>query len=508
MADSEKLTALKKAYADIILNTAKEAAARIMASERKAQRYQQELFAAKDEALRMLLRLKQMLDSKVNEAEMMSWNQQRKIDELEAQLGEAEDIVKDLRTELRQLQDEFEMLTHNEERLLGEQIVECGVATQETALEENGPNTHGCIVSSPASAQCDLNTVHEVKNSNSNGMLDGTGCCSENKFVKDDSFVYNPDLASIMMRNKEPELHKNGCTQRIRASETNLLDGNQSLSGQDGSEKNMVFMGEEKEDKSKRKKLATIDNNVLGVESSKVEEKVKPEGDNYVHIHAAGSFRKNRKRATRYKEHRVTVFKDFSNEGEKVPLEEDPGTIKQIAQKDSEILLAPKSPSNANKMIVHPVSEEAINSPAECLRTCTKNKDEFLIDELNLTRQEAGSKEISEFPESKADLELASNLLVNSNPEESNTTEVLHPQPTDNKFLKYTFKRKRKKETPSSPDGDSSLDSSTLKRQMEETQICIMQSQDPGLSTDTPRDSRRVAQVARQLISLSEKKWR
>lgn len=61
----QKLTALKKAYADIILNTAKEAAARIMVSERKAQRYQRELFAAKDESLRMLLRLKQMLDSKV-----------------------------------------------------------------------------------------------------------------------------------------------------------------------------------------------------------------------------------------------------------------------------------------------------------------------------------------------------------------------------------------------------------------------------------------------------------
>lgn len=57
--------ALKKAYADIILNTAKEAAARIMVSERKTIRYQQELFAAKEDALRMLLRLKQMLDAKV-----------------------------------------------------------------------------------------------------------------------------------------------------------------------------------------------------------------------------------------------------------------------------------------------------------------------------------------------------------------------------------------------------------------------------------------------------------
>lgn len=62
----QRLTALKKAYADIILNTAKEAAARIMVSERKALRFQHELQVAKEEALRMLLRLKQMMDSKVS----------------------------------------------------------------------------------------------------------------------------------------------------------------------------------------------------------------------------------------------------------------------------------------------------------------------------------------------------------------------------------------------------------------------------------------------------------
>ncbi|KAI3952225.1 hypothetical protein MKW98_005920 [Papaver atlanticum] len=60
----EKLGSLKKAYADIILNTAKEAAARIMVSERKAYRFQQELCAAKQEGLDMLLRLKQITDSK------------------------------------------------------------------------------------------------------------------------------------------------------------------------------------------------------------------------------------------------------------------------------------------------------------------------------------------------------------------------------------------------------------------------------------------------------------
>ena len=59
------MVALKKAYADIILNTAKEAAARIMVSETKAIGFQQELNSTKDEALRMLVRLKQMIDAKV-----------------------------------------------------------------------------------------------------------------------------------------------------------------------------------------------------------------------------------------------------------------------------------------------------------------------------------------------------------------------------------------------------------------------------------------------------------
>ena len=59
------MVALKKAYAEIILNTAKEAAARVMQSEKKALRFQHDLRTTKDEALRMLIRFKQIMDSKV-----------------------------------------------------------------------------------------------------------------------------------------------------------------------------------------------------------------------------------------------------------------------------------------------------------------------------------------------------------------------------------------------------------------------------------------------------------
>ncbi|KAL1207842.1 hypothetical protein V5N11_014011 [Cardamine amara subsp. amara] len=112
MTDPEKLTALKKAYAETILNTAKEAAARVMISEKKARGYQQELAAVNDEALRTCLRLKQMYDSKVKEAEMISLKQQQKIEELEAQLGEAEDIVGELRMELRESHHLLEKMTN------------------------------------------------------------------------------------------------------------------------------------------------------------------------------------------------------------------------------------------------------------------------------------------------------------------------------------------------------------------------------------------------------------
>lgn len=59
------MVALQKVYVDIILNTAKEAAARIMVSEGKAMRSQLDLNNTKEESLRMLLRFKQMIDSKV-----------------------------------------------------------------------------------------------------------------------------------------------------------------------------------------------------------------------------------------------------------------------------------------------------------------------------------------------------------------------------------------------------------------------------------------------------------
>lgn len=168
MDEDQKLVALKMAYADIILNTAKEAASRIVTSEHKAIRYQDELFASKDEALHILLRLKQMMDSKINEAETISVRKQKRIEQLEAQLNEAEDIVRELRAEL----------------------------TEKQHILEKGTN----------------NQLQQLTGTHINKSREG--------YRENESCVENCH-----------EMYRNGCTHRIRAFERRLLEGKLSLPG-------------------------------------------------------------------------------------------------------------------------------------------------------------------------------------------------------------------------------------------------------------------------------------
>ncbi|TYH52432.1 hypothetical protein ES332_D09G028100v1 [Gossypium tomentosum] len=123
MGDLDKMAALKAAYAEVILNTEKEAAARVIISEKRAALFQQQLDCSNKESLRLLLRLKHMIDDKTIEAETTSLNQKRKIDELEAQLHEAEDIITDLRVELKCLRDKLKIAKKTQEKPLSGEII-------------------------------------------------------------------------------------------------------------------------------------------------------------------------------------------------------------------------------------------------------------------------------------------------------------------------------------------------------------------------------------------------
>ncbi|KAK9672092.1 hypothetical protein RND81_12G075900 [Saponaria officinalis] len=201
MEESEKMMALKKAYAEIILNTAKEAAARVMVSERKAHEYCHDLSSTKDEALRLLLRLKQTMDSKIIEAEMKSQDQQRKIEVLEAQLQEAEDIVSNLREELSEAHVKLDKLSNN--RLCSRSNT---IGKDENGLSEAAVASRAATIN---------NGVHG--HSSANNSLEAFGCASE------------LEIPSIISRRKEPELYLNKCNQRIHKCNGNLSKNVEAL---------------------------------------------------------------------------------------------------------------------------------------------------------------------------------------------------------------------------------------------------------------------------------------
>ncbi|WCJ36012.1 hypothetical protein M5689_017234 [Euphorbia peplus] len=523
MADSEKLTALKKAYADIILNTAKEAAARIMVSESKAQRYQRELFAAKDESLRMLLRLKQMFDSKVNEAEISSLSQTRRIEELEAQLGEAEDIVKDLRAELREAQDELERVSSRQKQ----QPLE-----GQNATEDIRTSCTGSVISSLPSSQCDPIITLETNNSNLNGACDGNKCHSDNVSCKENCFACTPDFASIVIRSKEPELYRNGCTQRIRAFERNLLGGTLS----DGV-KNQVYIGD-KENKEACAKadsfcdLEKIPDLVKDIEADNRTRKRRKINQCVSTAHGAGM--KNQNEVVKHKSKNFATKPHITSDAKRnqVTIKNGGGIPRRIRTKraakywrDRKYKDLPVFPLQAvdnnaqtqedcrtNDNVLHkdPEPVVALESPPNAVKAQsegTKIEEEFSFqnapssEKLELTEQDAVSGLSPKFPACKTGYEASCLSLPNSSSQEPNATSPV--QPADNKFLKFTFQRKRKKEFPNSPDGDSSLT-----RKVEGEVNGSLELQKSSQIPESSRDNRRLAQVARQLISLSEKKWR
>ncbi|KAK4766643.1 hypothetical protein SAY87_008285 [Trapa incisa] len=113
------------------MHISKETAYRVITSEKKRLRIQKELSAVKDEGLRLLVRLKQMLDVTTTEAEMTAIGQRKKIEELEAQLNEAGDIVEDLRGELREAQTELAKVATNRSKSLNRNSSDPGAASAE-----------------------------------------------------------------------------------------------------------------------------------------------------------------------------------------------------------------------------------------------------------------------------------------------------------------------------------------------------------------------------------------
>ncbi|XP_068648478.1 uncharacterized protein [Aristolochia californica] len=423
MEEVEKMAALKRAYADIILNTAKEAAARILLSERKALRCQQELFAAKEEALNTLLRLKQVMDSKIAKAEKASVDQTRKVQELEAQLCEAEDIVKDLREELNKVQDELDKLKYN---LVGPLRVE--------AVKEQ----------------------------------------------KSEPEMSNPDLASIIMRSKETELFRNGCTQRIRAFEQNVLTGQKLLLPGHPCEMNELTNREDETAEQTRASVPTnIDHTVNGAESLKGLRESDNEKGQVVKFF--------RRFSSRRKRGRCSYVKIFAAEAK--PTEQK----KEEDQQDINSQVSPESTKTSENLNIHHGTSANIEAGTE--ENCEQQTEEVNVEETSVCEV---NHETAAVPLVMGDLTYEKTCGANEVPS----------QAVSDGHLKYTFRRKRKREPLSNLKDETILEKkSTSKWRGRDKQNALPAQEKPSLVIESSRDSRRMVQVARQLISLSEKRW-
>ncbi|KZV17228.1 hypothetical protein F511_20759 [Dorcoceras hygrometricum] len=208
MAEAEKMDALKRAYAEMILNTAKEAASRVMASELKARRFEQDLVSTKEEAARLLLRLKEMIDRKTKEGEDAFSNQKRKVDELECQLDEAEGIILELRAELNEAQEQLDQAKQR--------------PVLSSRLSENGKLTY-------MAAKDNMSGYEQFTEPLMSGpellTFDGEHFSLDKRSqdVNSECHVYLVDSHQNLSPIEEPVMLRNGCTQAVHTTEMNIV---------------------------------------------------------------------------------------------------------------------------------------------------------------------------------------------------------------------------------------------------------------------------------------------
>ncbi|KAK6924919.1 hypothetical protein RJ641_009245, partial [Dillenia turbinata] len=499
MDDSDKLEALKKAFADMILNQSKEAAARIMAAEWKATRFQRQLEYTKGEALNMLMRLKRMMDSQINEAEVKSSSQQRKIEELEAQLQEAEDIVKDLREELSIVRAELRKLKTNQSHPFDGKYPESDVPSQEKRSLKR-LNTFESTTFPPA--QHSISDV-EITSYNGNGIIKYHSPQYSNR---ENFLVDNPLIPSIILRKKG----RNGCTQRIRASEKNTLNENLPLSRQIEVLKRDLMSKQDGESEVIHKKPNAEASNDHIVEKNPTDPKLtQADGASY-QVSTVKPILSKGKRSTRYTRFKPPSSRphNFMEAHQLIDLSSSKSQSSSLNNEEISVTDYQQGTESPCSTGVSPhemdVSMGLGYADATIKDTNLTNGGSFqesLGKDINLvksafTAEDRQSTESLAFPVFEGDLGTVP--AANSDVNESQTADVAPIRILNESLLKYTFQRKRKRGTLSRNSGNGFLEKCTEQKKAEEAgerQSDTGKSHTSSLTPESSRDGWQLAQV-------------
>ncbi|XP_010928238.1 uncharacterized protein [Elaeis guineensis] len=533
MEEAEKILALKKTYVEIILNSAKESAARILASERKALGFQQSLVATKEEAVSMLLRLKGIMDSKIREAEMQSSGQARRIQELEVQLHEAEDTIYSLRTELKKVNAELEQTKNNLAEPLIRQKTNAHATSDDDQCQEDKLSSDSKLY--PQLGPEDISAI-DAKNATLNQTADdhdySIGNAAKADPLKDLSggnrCTSNPDLACIIMRSKEPELYRNGCTQRIRAFEQNLLDVKVPCgqSNDQVSKNDLKFYEDEKArrshaaDSAKSAKMVDQEKNPTKSGELKFFRRLSP-----------------RRKRTKYVYVRTTSFGTSSDQGitghkpSDNMTTSDENLLKAVNEKTSQEsngcfrssedtnLCAGKSfkietpgllPCTKRTSTRKSVTKEShLDTEDETLKGSESSTNDVMHQGSTLQVGGPVSPVLDQSVTAKLDVSVGKTEpkmgnVSTRNPDSKQENAYESNEPP---VIKYTFQRKRKRGSSNSKDETILPEKTSSSNRVADNQSALVKPQEPSLAKEAPRSNRRLVQVARQLISLSSKRW-
>lgn len=135
----------------------------------------------------------------------------------------------------------------------------------------------------------------------------------------------------------------------------------------------------------------------------------------------------------------------------------------------------------------------------------TEEKDAELKSESALVKPDGGAVENSMVVCSELGGEVVNEPLLSDSKDAKSSieTDESPSEPDFNRVLKYTFQRKRKKDSMSNSGENTSPDKTIVKRRVTEKENDSQEPEKPTLIKESSRHSRRVAQVARQVGSFS-----
>ncbi|XP_074562757.1 uncharacterized protein LOC141819319 isoform X2 [Curcuma longa] len=548
--EAQRMTALKRAYADIIFNTTKESATRILASERRALQLQQNLSLVKEESLAMLLHLKAIMEAKITESEKANLSQVKKIQELEVELREANDTIHYLKSEVRRLNSELDHKSDIETKFLDEKKPGSSVSCKKYNIREDIYKS-GSRLPSP-------NGLKSIKNSSRYFTKDVTRHEPMRNLVRSNHYGGHLDFASVTQCSKEPEFYRDGCIHRKQAFEEIHDQESNSTTMCVNKKAEGVFPQKFGTTKKRLRRRNTRRRKFLTwPTSSDTLHDMQPRGLLKSSYSLVRQSNLDRSAENMHRNGRIAS----PNCSAQMPGEDQESVENQKTNLNRSFRKKNMGLSNGNGVMASGTILKPCNSCSENYiprsytsssgTTCQENglkeplimDARVLIDDSVSDNDGKNGRTTEQKMSAKSCCNLEQNLDSSATKEETTNAppsdhkdEPCKPTESDvvegAKLLKYTFQRKRKRGCMDSKVGSESPEEKMSKKNVDKGNVENMSPRDmdkvneenvstrkmdndnvlvenhkSSMVVESSRDSRRMAQVARQLISLSEKRW-